>query len=208
MSSSPEPNPIAGVILAAGASTRMGQSKQLLEYEGAPMVHRTAQSALTAGLSPVIVVTGADRAGVEAALGNLDVEPVFNPNYAEGQSTSLGVGVRALAGDVPAALMLLTDQPLLTTDDLRIIVNAYSKTRPAIVVPIYGKMRGSPVLFRRDLFPELLRVSGDHGGRSVIDKHLDEAIFVEMLNPLAGQDVDTPEAYDQLLARGDEGHSN
>lgn len=208
MSSSPEPNSIAGVILAAGTSNRMGKSKQLLEYEGTPMVRRTAESALGSGLSPVIVVTGAGRTGVEAALGNLDVEPVFNPNYAEGQSTSLGVGLRALSGDVPAALMLLTDQPLLTVDDLRIIVSAYAKTEPAIVVPIYGKMRGSPVLFRRDLFPELLKVSGDHGGRSVIDEHLDEAVFVEMPNPLAGQDIDTPEAYNQLLARGDGDRSN
>ncbi len=193
---------IAAVILAAGGSSRFGQPKQLLDWEGRPLVAHVADVAWTAELDPIYVVTGAAADAVAQALAERPVHLLTNYRWEQGLSSSLALGVSALPPDVEAAIFLQADQPLLSPDLLRALVQRYRESQNTIVVPVTpAGERRSPVLFARALFPDLARLSGDVGGRAlfaVYPHHL-----TEMPWPHAEelQDVDTPETYVRLVNR-------
>ncbi|HEY7123852.1 MAG TPA: molybdenum cofactor cytidylyltransferase [Ktedonobacterales bacterium] len=192
---------IAAVLLAAGQSSRMGQHKLLLPLLGKPLVLHTVQSALASEVDETLVVVGYRAEAVREALAGQPVRIVENPDYAQGQSTSLRAGVAALAPETEAVVILLGDQPLLTAGLLNALMAAWKRTASPIVAPVYGGQRGNPVLFSRALFQELLAVSGDQGGREVIQRHAGESILVQMEDPAAALDVDTWQEYQALLAR-------
>jgi molybdenum cofactor cytidylyltransferase len=196
------PTTIAAIILAAGAASRMGQPKQLLEWEGQPLIRRAAESALAGGCERVLVVVGAARAAVVAALVGLPVEIVENPNYAAGQSTSLRAGLAALGPEAAAALVLLGDQPFVTAPILQRIVDTWRDTGAPIVAPVYAGQRGNPVLFARSVFPELLTIEGDQGARAILAADHARVTPVHFDDPRPLTDIDTPEEYRRL--RNDE----
>ena len=186
---------ISAVILAAGASTRFGQPKQLLDWGGVPLLAHVAGVALDAGLEPVIVVLGCQAGATRAALGTWPVQIVMNWRWQEGLSTSVRVGLTALPPETQAVILMQCDQPLVTADLLRRIVARFEETGAAIVHPTHAGQRGTPTLFARHLFPELAAVSGDKGGRAVIARHADEVATVKVTDPNVLADVDTPEDY-------------
>ncbi len=192
---------IAAVLLAAGQSSRMGQHKLLLPLLGKPLVLHAVQSALASEADETLVVVGYRTEAVREALADQPVRIIENPDYAQGQSTSLRAGVAALAAKTEAALILLGDQPLLTADMLNMLIAAWKRAASPIVAPVYGGQRGNPVLFSRALFPELLAVSGDQGGRAVLQRHAGETLLVQMEDPAAALDVDTWQEYQALLAQ-------
>ena len=159
---------IAGVVLAAGASTRFGGQKLLAPLDGTPVVRWSVQALLDAGLAEVVVVLGRDAAGVRAALAGLPARCLVNPAYAEGMSTSLRAGVGALGNVVRAAVLALGDQPRVGAAVVRALCEGYRASRQPLVVPSYAGARGNPVLVDRSLFGELLAVTGDEGARGVI----------------------------------------
>ncbi|MCX7609433.1 MAG: selenium cofactor biosynthesis protein YqeC [Anaerolineales bacterium] len=187
---------IAGIVLAAGEGRRFGQIKQLLEWRGKPMVRHVAEVALSAGLSPVIVVTGAVSEQVAVALKELPVVIVHNPAWKEGQSTSVRAGLAALPSDCGAAIFLLADQPLVTPPLLRALVETHQQTQAPTLAPLVGGRRTTPVLFDRVTFPALMRIQGDVGGRAIFGqfppRYLswhDEGLLI---------DLDTPEEWHRL----------
>jgi molybdenum cofactor cytidylyltransferase len=155
----------AGVILAAGGSSRLGAPKQLLEWHGIPFVRHVAQKALSAGLSPVVVVSGAFAEEVESALQGLQVQIAHNPSWELGQSTSVQAGVMALPQDEGSAIFLLSDQPQVTEELLLELVRTHARSLASIVAPRVHGVRANPVLFDARAFPELLLLQGDTGGR-------------------------------------------
>jgi molybdenum cofactor cytidylyltransferase len=191
---------IAAIILAAGRAARMGRPKQLLDWGGRALVRVAAEHALAAPLDQVLVVAGAARDDVAAALENLPLRIVDNPDYAVGQSTSLRAGIAALGPEVAAALVMLGDQPFVTPVILGRIIAEWRSSRAAIVAPVYAGQRGNPVLFARALFPELLAISGDQGARGVLaaDPSRIRPVPFDDDRPLA--DIDTPEDYARLQA--------
>lgn len=191
---------IAAVILAAGASTRFGQPKQLLDWGGVPLLAHIADVALTAGLAPVVVVLGCQAKTVHAALGTRPVQTVMNWRWEEGLSTSVQVGLAALPPETEAVIFLQCDQPLVTPDLLRALVACFEETGAAIVHPTHAGQRSTPVLFARRLFPELAAVSGDEGGRSLIARYAKDVATVEIADPDVLADVDTPADYERLRA--------
>ncbi|MBU0703130.1 MAG: HAD-IIA family hydrolase [Chloroflexi bacterium] len=191
---------IAAIILAAGGSTRLGQPKQLLDWGGRPLLAHVAGVALSAGLDPLIAVLGCRVEEARKALGARPVQTVMNWRWQAGLSSSLRVGLAALPPETEAAIFLQCDQPLVTTDLLRVLVSRFEETGRPIVYPEHAGRRGTPVLFARSLFPELAEVSGDEGGRAVIARHPDEVATVEVLDPDVLSDIDTPEDYQRLLA--------
>jgi len=191
---------IPAVILAAGASTRFGQPKQLLDWGGVPLLAHVADVALAAGLTPVIVVLGCQAEAVRAALGTRPVQAVMNWRWSEGLSTSVQVGLAALPLTAEAALFLQCDQPLVTAGLLRALVARFAETGAPIVHPTYAGRRSTPVLFARRLFPELASLSGDEGGRAVVACHAGEVATVEVADPNVLADVDTPADYERLRA--------
>lgn len=187
---------VAGIILAAGEGRRFGQPKQLLEWGGKPFLRQVAETALAAGLSPVIVVTGAYAEQVEAVIRDLPLTITRNPHWQSGQSTSLQHGLRALPPNNGAAIFLLADQPQVPPIVLRALVERHSRDLSLIVAPQVQGQRANPVLFDRDTFPELMSLSGDVGGRAVFSKFPvtylpwhDEGLLV---------DVDRPEDLEKL----------
>jgi molybdenum cofactor cytidylyltransferase len=159
----------AGIILAAGGSERLGEPKQLLAWRGRPFVAQVAETALVAGLDPVIVVTGAYQPEVETALVNLPVQCVFNPDWASGQASSLKAGLETLPDDCDRALFLLSDQPQITVPMVRQLIERHNTVRGPITAPMTRERRGNPVLFARETFGALEKVRGDQGGRAVFN---------------------------------------
>jgi molybdenum cofactor cytidylyltransferase len=192
---------IAALILAAGQSSRMGQHKMLLPLLGKPLLLHAVEHALAAEFDEIIVVVGHHADAVRAALAGKPVRIVENPDYQQGQSTSVRAGIAALAPTIEAAIILLGDQPLVTSAILNRLRQAWQHTDKPIVAPFYNGQRGNPVLFARALFPELLHVSGDQGGREVLQRHASEIEPVQIDDAIAVQDVDTWQDYQTLLER-------
>jgi molybdenum cofactor cytidylyltransferase len=190
---------VAAIILAAGASTRMGQPKQLLPVSGRPMVRRVTEAVCAAGLQQVIVVLGARADAVAGALQGLPVKMITNPAWQGGLSTSIRAGLGALHPEIDAALLVLADQPQLGPELLRALVDHYRATGARIVAPYYEGQRGNPVLFDRALFAELGRVEGDRGGRMLIAHHEAHLVRVDVDDPAVVADIDTPDDYEASI---------
>lgn len=193
---------VAGVILAAGASTRFGQPKQLLDWHGTPFVRAIAQTALAAGLDPVLVITGSRAEEVEAALHGLPVRLVRNEEWQEGQASSIRAAVKSLtpsalsAAGAGAAIFLLADQPQVNAPILQALVERHRLDLPPALAPLVRDARANPVLFDRVAFPDLLELRGDVGGRGIFHKY--PPAYLPWHDERLLLDVDTPEQYRKL----------
>jgi len=192
---------IAAIVLAAGASTRMGRQKLLLPMgDGRPLVRVAVEQVLAAGLDDAVVVLGREAEAVGLALAGLPVRTALNPRYAEGQSTSLRAGLDALRPGTDAAVIALGDQPLPDPGVIRRLVAAFRTSSRPVVVPVYRDGRGNPVLFGALLFDELRAVVGDQGGRGVVARDPSRVMEVPVDAPMPA-DIDTPEDYDAARDR-------
>jgi len=198
---------VAAIVLAAGGSTRMGRPKQLLPVGGQPMVRHVTEVVCATGLAQVVTVVGAHAEAVVQALAGLPVDVVVNEAWAEGLSTSVRAGLGALRPEIQAVLMILADQPALTPDLLQALAARYQTTWAPLVVPFYRGQRGNPLLFDRTLFPELLAVKGDQGGRALIARHERELERVDVDDPAVIMDVDTRRDYEQVQGLKNRGAS-
>lgn len=194
--------PVAGIILAAGESKRFGQPKQLLDWKGEPFVRAVAKTALEAGLSPVLIVTGANAEQVQQAIADLRITPINNEEWKRGQGSSIKAAIKSplLHSDrrIGAAIFLLTDQPQVTASILRALVEKHAEGLYPVVAPIVMDQRANPVLFDRATFPDLLTLEGDVGGRAIFHKHRVE--YLPWHDDRLLLDVDTPEMYQRLLS--------
>jgi molybdenum cofactor cytidylyltransferase len=204
----------AAIILAAGSSSRMGggRHKLLLPLRDRPVLAHVLDAVLASQARPVILLLGHQaelvRANIASYVTHPDVSVIENLHYLQGMSTSMRLGIQSLQingytkspdKEVDSALVLLGDQPLITAHDIDTLIATYRTTKKRIVAPTYKGKRGNPILFDASLFPELSEVTGDEGGRSVLERHRDEIATVEMGNPLANIDVDTWEAYPRVV---------
>jgi molybdenum cofactor cytidylyltransferase len=190
---------IAGIVLAAGLSRRMGQAKLLMPVGGRAIVRYVVESVLAGGVDSVWVVTGPDVEPIEAALAGLEVQIAVNPAPEEGQASSLRAGIAALPASVDAVLIALGDQPSLAPSIIPALLAARRTTSKLIVAPRYRDGQGNPVLFKREIFPELLRLTGDQGARPIIQKEPARVEWVDLDLPMP-PDVDTQDDYEKIRA--------
>jgi molybdenum cofactor cytidylyltransferase len=191
---------IGMIVLAAGGSSRMGKPKQLLDFEGAPLVRRAAAAALGARLGPVFVVVGCNAHAVLAALDGLDIVAVRNERWDAGMGTSILAGLdTADARAVDAALFMTADQPLIGVKQIARLAQTYREARKAIVASRYAGTMGIPALFNRSTFGALRRIAPDKGCKAIIVAAGDNAALVDC--PEAAVDIDTPEEYARLFRR-------
>lgn len=167
-----------------------------LRLDGEPLVRRAARRALAAGLDPVVVVLGRDAAAVRAEIADLPCEFVVNEDFAGPTSGSLHLGLALLPDATEGAVIVLGDMVEVTDSMIRALVDA-ARTAPApLFVSRYGDVTAPPLLFRRSLFPELLAWTGEGCGKAVVQRHRDEAVFLDWpVGALA--DVDTPEEFER-----------
>lgn len=201
----------AAIILAAGTSSRMGEAgnKLLLPLHNRPVLAHVIEAVLGSRARPIILVLGHQaeevRARIRPDLREEALEIVENADYAQGQSSSMKAGLRALLNahadrDLAGVIFLLGDQPMITSTMIDQLIALHEQTGRLIALPLYGGRRGNPVVFSLKLVPELLQVSGDEGGRSIIKRHPQEIATLEMGEEAANFDVDTWEAYQQVQA--------
>jgi molybdenum cofactor cytidylyltransferase len=182
---------IAGILLAAGFSTRFGRQKLLEPFRGELLVRKTARCFVEAGLHPVVVVVSPEPAFGDALAG-LAVTIVENARPGDGVSSSIAIGVRALPKTTSAALIGVADQPFLTVEAVKELVRAFAPGR--IVVPRFGEHRGNPPIFDRRFFSDLMKLQGDRGGQVVVNAHPDAVIEVSLAEAI-GDDIDRPEDW-------------
>ena len=191
---------VAGVILAAGEASRMGRLKQVLEWEGPPLVRHAAETALAAGLSPVVVVVGAQAARVAAAVAGLPVRVVEATDWASGQAASVKRGLFEVSTQAGAVVFLLADQPQIPGTLVRSLREAHAQTLSSIVAPLVDGQRGNPVLFDQRTFTDFEMLEGDKGGRALFSRYRVNWVPWHDDRPLA--DVDTEADYAHLLEDG------
>lgn len=200
------------VVLAAGASLRMGEPKQLLRCGGETLLARAVRAALSSRCRPVVVVLGAHAEALRGEVARAEARVVVNPEWAEGMASSIRCGLAALeeatAGAVRAAVLMLCDQPLVTGEVIGRLLAAYGAGRTPLVASEYEargeRTRGVPALFSRALFPELMALRGAEGAKRVVERRSSIATFIAV--PEAAFDVDTPEDY-RVLKRDAAGDS-
>ena len=193
---------IAAVVLAAGQSRRMnGSNKLLMAVDNRPLVRRTVEAAIGAGLDPITVVTGHMEDAVRSALDGLDVRTVHNPDYAEGLSTSLRAGLGAVDG-ADAALVVLGDMPGVDASLLRRLAAAYNPGNGRrIVVPTHKAKRGNPILWDAAFFPAMRALKGDVGAKALMADNPDSVVEVEVETDAPLLDLDTQAAWNTYLER-------
>ncbi len=188
---------IAGVILAAGAASRFGSPKQLLDFHGQPFVRQVALNALKSGLSPIVVVVGAQAEPVKQAVEDLPVLIIENKNWQSGQASSIVAGVQALPHQTGAAIFLLADQPQIPVQLLRALIARHSLDLPPVLAPFVIDRRANPVLFDKVTFVDLITLQGDKGGRELFGKF--SPWYLPWHDDLIMMDVDTPADYERLI---------
>ena len=195
----PEPSgAVALLLLAAGASTRMGRPKQLLPYHGRTLLRHAAETAVAAGCAPIVLVTGALHDELLAEIVGLPILAERNPDWETGMASSIRAGLAAVAAAAPrAVLVMLTDQPLVTPELLRQLIVQQHATQAPIVAAAYGETLGVPAIFDKSLLPELLKLQGAQGAGRLIAR-LGAAVG-QVAFPAGLLDVDTPAQYTALL---------
>jgi molybdenum cofactor cytidylyltransferase len=189
--------PVAGILLAAGTSSRMGSNKMLFELEGESVLRGAVRRALAGGLSPLLVVLGHEAERARQQLEGLACEVVINPDYETGINSSLKAGVAALPADTQAAMVMLADMPFVTSEMMAAMIARYRTAEAPLVISDYEGVNAPPMLYDRSLFGELLVMTGEGCGRQVVKRHRDEA---EVLSwPAAAlSDIDVPDDYERI----------
>jgi molybdenum cofactor cytidylyltransferase len=188
------------VILAAGASTRLGRPKQLLPWQGKTLLQHAVETALTITTQPV-VVTGCNADQLVAGVDQTQVHIVFNPAWQQGIASSIRCGLQALLDRTPApdqVIFMVCDQPFVTPGLLLDLINERQKSHKSIIASSYAGTLGIPALFDKTHFPQLLDLQGDTGAKKVIQRFPEEVAFVEFRE--GAFDIDTEQEYKKLTS--------
>lgn len=192
---------VSAVLLAAGESKRMGQPKLLLPFGNSTIVEQTVDNLLSSKLDEVIVVVGHQAQQITEKLAIRPVKVVFNPAYHEGMSTSIIRGLNLVEGNRRAFMLCLGDQPLIDSATINRLIEAFLKHDKGIVVPVYRRRRGHPIIFAMRYKAALQELTGDVGGRQIIGEHEDDILEVAVDRPSINIDIDTMNDYQSHINR-------
>jgi molybdenum cofactor cytidylyltransferase len=189
---------IAGVVLAAGLSRRMGQPKMILPWGDHTVIGHVVATLQNAGISSILVVTGGSAGLVKTALANFQVSTVFNPNYANGDMLfSIHTGLAALAEEIQAVLVVLGDQPQIEEKTVRDMLDLYNRDKPRLLVPSYHMRRGHPWLIEKSLWPDILTLAPPATMRDFFQQHNQMIRYMQVETASVLSDLDTPEDYEK-----------
>jgi molybdenum cofactor cytidylyltransferase len=192
-------NSIGIIVLAAGASHRMNEPKQLLKFQGKTLLRRAVETAVESICEPVVVVLGANFERTSAEIEDLPVEIVFNQDWQSGLSSSIKTGIENLLKIAPqttAIVLTLADQPFVTANHINLFAEKFNQTDSLIIAAEYNRTRGVPALFSRQIFDDFDALSGDKGAKAIIEKHGKWLATIDL--PEAAFDIDTPQDFLKL----------
>ena len=187
---------ITAIIPAAGLSSRMGQNKLLMRFAGKSLIEHAVDTLMTSGVDEIVVVLGHEANLVRSRLEGKSVRFVENPDYRAGLSTSVRTGMEAAPKGSDAMMIYLADQPLLESDEIKRLIQAFAEAKRAgksIVVPFFGNTRGNPVILDASYREMVLDIAGDVGCRRIIKRHPEKVFAVQMETDHVVRDIDTPE---------------
>lgn len=187
-------------VLAAGMSSRLGNPKQLLAYQGQSLLRNAVNTALLTTIRPVVVVVGSNNNVIKKEMEELDVVVVYNEYWQQGMASSLRCGMTAVQknnGDVDGIIFMVCDQPFVTKLLLDTLLHAQHETGLPIVASSYGDQLGTPALFHKTIFTELMELKGDTGAKKIIKQHADQVTTVAFPKGLI--DIDTIQDYEGLI---------
>jgi len=194
--------PTAGIILAAGLSSRFGRPKQLVELNHKPLLAWIVDACLGSRLDKILVVLGESASPIASCLAKRysdpRITPIINPQYAQGMSRSLRAGLLKAMPAFPSVMFLLGDQPLVDSNLIDRLLAGFWESEKDICVPVHNGRRGNPTLFSRKFYDQLLTVSGDIGAREIIQAHPADVLSIEIEDPLPFFDIDTETDIDTL----------
>ena len=192
----------AGIILAAGASVRFGQPKQLIKLRGKYLVEWVLDAALKSRLDLVVLVLGHEHQSILQALGakgrHSELEVVINHDYHEGQSSSLKAGLAKVGNAYSSVMYLLADQPLINSNTIDLLLERFHGSRKRICVPVFEGQRGTPTIFKRSKYEKIMMLDGDIGARDIIAENAEHVLYVKINDPLCFFDIDSPEDLKRL----------
>ena len=191
------------IILAAGKSSRLGHPKQLLPFKGKSLINHCIETAKKVS-AHVLVTTGAERMRIESEIKDDAVLVVHNPEWEEGMASSIRHGLSYLTENlqnITSVILMVCDQPFVSVELLHNLIVEQEKTLKSIVASYYSEIAGTPVLFDKSIFPELMELTGDIGARKIIARHKDNLATVAF--PLGNVDMDTAEDYRKLMMQKD-----
>lgn len=192
----------AGIILAAGASVRFGQPKQLIKLKGKYLVERVLDSALKSRLDLVVLVLGHEYQSILQGLGakvhHPQLEVVINHKYDGGQSSSLKAGLESVQKAFSSVMYLLADQPLINSNTIDFLLDQFHGSGKEICVPVFEGQRGNPTIFNRSIYEEIMMIDGDIGARDIIAKNTERVLYAEIKDPLCFFDIDSPHDLKKL----------
>jgi molybdenum cofactor cytidylyltransferase len=199
---------VCAVLLAAGRSARMGESKQLMCVGECGMLERTLGNLRASGMDEIMLVLGfsAESIGRTLPAALLEgVRIVVNENYESGMASSLRAGLAAVSPAMDAALIVLADQPFVRPETMNLLVERYRESNAEIVVPFYRGSRGNPVLLDRSVFAEAMALEGDVGCRAIFARHPEELLEVDVDDAGILADIDSREDYERLFPHSGNG---
>lgn len=191
---------ISAVVLAAGRSSRMGRPKLVLKLDGRPILKAVLDVLGQTKVDEVVVVLGADAARIRKEVRFGRERVVMNEDSAGGMSSSLRLGLKSISPKSEGILVVLGDQPLVSPATIDKLVDVFAEEDPPVVLPVHDGARGNPVLFARRVFPEVMKVVGDVGAKSVVKKYGGRVLEVPVNDAGVLVDVDTPADYDMVRA--------
>ena len=187
---------ITGIILASGFSRRMDKEKLLLKVEGIPMIERVVRAAKSSQIDELIIVYQRDE--IKEIVKKYGIKMIYNQHADEGQSAAVKLGIKSSHPDSYGFMFLVGDQPYLNTSTIDKLIDVFKRVKDTIVVPIYNKTRGNPVIFPSTLREDLLRLEGDCGGRKIIEGMGNTIKLVTIEKDIEGTDIDTEEEYEKI----------
>ncbi|GGM82299.1 hypothetical protein GCM10010967_12450 [Dyadobacter beijingensis] len=188
------------IILAAGNSSRLGEPKQLLAFEGKTLIRRITEAALAVAASHVWVVTGANAAPIEAELAGLPCRFAFNADWQEGMSASIKTGISAMQSqhpDINGAILAVSDQPFVTAALLEELFQTAVQKQAGIVACAYAGAPGTPAFFSAEYFPALLQLTGAEGAKKLFKRYQNDLSTIPF--PQGEIDIDTKQDYNRLI---------
>jgi len=193
---------ISAIVLAAGKAARFGRCKQLMPLGGKPLLQHTLDNLRKSKIDDVVVVLGDHADDIRREIRFEGERVIMNPDFAQGMSTSIQAGLRALPKEADGAMIVLADQPLVAPRTLDHLIDEYRRARPSVAVPTFNGFRGNPVIVDRSLFGEMMEIRGDIGCRAVFGDHAESIMKVPVDDRGVVTDIDTPEDLQRLVDEG------